>query len=111
MKPNLSASVWIAIACLWVQAFSPAMAGTPTSEVVDISAFGAIPGNQNDTTPAVVAALERCRVTHARKLVFPAGQYHFWPDRATEEYLFVSNNDEGAQAHCVFPVGAGWAGD
>ena len=101
MKPNLSASLWIAIVCLWVQAFTPAMAGTPTGDVVDISAFGAVPGNQSDTTPAVVAALAKCRATYARKLVFPAGRYDFWPDRATERYCFISNNDEGLK-HIAF---------
>ena len=87
--------MWIAIACLWVQSFSSALAGTLTGEIVDISAFGAISGNQSDTTPAVVAALEKCRATHASRLVFPAGRYDFWPDRARERYCFISNNDEG----------------
>jgi len=71
--------------------------------IMDISAFGARPGDQNDTTPAVVAALAKCRAMHASKLFFPPGRYDFWPDRATERYCFISNNDEGLK-RIAFPL-------
>ena len=48
----------------------------------------------SDTTLAVRRALEAARETGAQRLIFPTGEYHFWPDRAQERYLFVSNNDE-----------------
>ena len=71
------------------------MAEIQTGTAVDVSSFGAKSGDQSDTTPAVVAALAKCRATHASKLVFPAGRYDFLPDRARERYCFISNNDEG----------------
>ena len=48
----------------------------------------------NDTTLAVRRALEDARQTGEQRLIFPTGEYHFWPNRAQERYLFVSNNDE-----------------
>ena len=48
----------------------------------------------SDTTLAVRRALEVARTTGEQHLIFPTGEYHFWPDRAQECYLFVSNNDE-----------------
>jgi hypothetical protein len=62
--------------------------------VIDVTDFGAKAGG-SDTTPSVRAALEEIRKGKATKLVFPPGRYEFHPDRATEEYLFISNNDEG----------------
>lgn len=48
-----------------------------------------------DCTPAVREALMRCRAQGDRTLVFPPGRYDFWPDYASEDYFFISNNDEG----------------
>lgn len=56
-----------------------------------------------DSTPALRDALARCRESGASRLVFAPGTYHFHPDRATETYLFVSNNDEGLK-HIAFPL-------
>ena len=49
----------------------------------------------DDASLMVLDALRACRAGGARRLVFPRGVYHFRPDRASEHYLFVSNNDEG----------------
>jgi len=43
----------------------------------------------------VRAALAECRRFRSCKVVFPKGRYEFRPDLAYEEYLFISNNDEG----------------
>ena len=56
-----------------------------------------------DITPALRDTLARCRETRAARLVFAPGVYHFYPDRATEAYLFISNNDEGLK-HIAFPL-------
>ena len=70
--------------------------------VLDMAAFGARPDG-SDTTPAVRAAIEEIGRSHARKLVFPPGRYEFHPERAHEEYLFISNNDEGLK-RIAFPL-------
>ncbi|MEI6644995.1 MAG: right-handed parallel beta-helix repeat-containing protein [bacterium] len=63
--------------------------------VVEISDFGMKPGDGKDATPAVRAALEQCKASKADTLAFGPGRYDFFPERAVEEYGFVSNNDEG----------------
>jgi hypothetical protein len=64
------------------------------AEVLNIAAFGAKPDG-SDATPYVRAALEKIRQGNGHKLIFPPGRYDFWPDQAEEQYLFISNNDEG----------------
>lgn len=61
---------------------------------IDTAAFGA-KADGSDTTPSVRAALDEARRSKATKLTFPPGRYDFWPQNASEEYLFISNNDEG----------------
>ena len=56
-----------------------------------------------DATPGVRAALEQCRKDGIHRLAFAPGRYDFWPDRAGEKYLFVSNNDEGLK-RIAFPL-------
>ena len=70
--------------------------------VVDMAAFGA-KADGSDTTPSVRAALEKIRSGKATKLTFPPGRYDFHPERAPEQYLFVSNNDEGLK-RVAFPL-------
>jgi hypothetical protein len=48
-----------------------------------------------DATLMVYRALEKCKNDKIGKLIFPKGKYDFWPDLATEKYIFISNNDEG----------------
>lgn len=49
--------------------------------------------SKHSTELDIREALKHCRKVGAGKLVFPKGTYHFYPDLATEEYLFISNND------------------
>jgi hypothetical protein len=70
--------------------------------VLDMAAFGA-KADGSDTTPSVRAALDEARRSKAGKLTFPPGRYDFHPERASEQYLFVSNNDEGLK-RIAFPL-------
>ena len=70
--------------------------------VLDMAAFGA-KADGSDTTPGLRAALEKVRSGQATKLTFPPGRYDFHPERASEQYLFVSNNDEGLK-RIAFPL-------
>lgn len=65
--------------------------------------FGAISNDGMDDTPAVQAALKACEGSSPSRLVFGPGQYDFFPDRAPEQYCFVSNNDEGLK-RVAFPL-------
>jgi len=74
------------------------------AEVLSITAFGARPDG-SDTTPCVRAALEQIRQGKVDQLIFPPGRYDFWPDQAEEQYLFISNNDEGLKRIAFMLVG------
>ncbi|BDI28450.1 alpha-1,3-galactosidase B [Capsulimonas corticalis] len=65
--------------------------------------FFSVDTENNDATPAVRAALAAARAGGERRLVFPKARYDFWPDRAFEQYWFISNNDEGLK-RIVFPL-------
>lgn len=72
-------------------AVDPAAAQQSSINVAD---YGVTP-QQRDSTPSLIRALEACRLSGAKELLFPRGRYHFHPDFAEEEYLYISNNDEG----------------
>jgi hypothetical protein len=76
--------------------------GAREARTLDIAAFGAKPDG-SDTTPSVRAALAEIRKGGVAKLVFPPGRYDFHPERASEQYLFVSNNDAGLK-RIAFPL-------
>ena len=46
-----------------------------------------------DATDAVRNAVAYCHANHVSKIIFPKGRYDFWPDHASEKYIFTSNND------------------
>jgi hypothetical protein len=56
-----------------------------------------------DATPAIRRAIEACQLQNARKLVIPAGTYSFYPDKAIEKYVHISNNDDGLK-RIAFPI-------
>jgi hypothetical protein len=71
--------------------------------MANIEDFGICPGSGADAAPAVREALEFCKKSGDRRLIFPAGRYEFWPDKAAEHYLFISNNTEGLK-RLAFPL-------
>lgn len=69
---------------------------------INAADHGVLPDGSDATRP-LKAALAACAQSGAQRLVFPRGRYDFWPDCAEEEYLYVSNNDEGLK-RIVFPL-------
>jgi len=61
------------------------------------------PAVRADAIDAVRDALNLLPGSGAKKLVIPKDRYHFYPDTASEEYLFVSNNDASLKA-IAFPL-------
>lgn len=57
--------------------------------------YGVLPSTVTDATLGVSRALKACKNLSGSVLVFEKGEYHFWGDKACEEYFFISNNDEG----------------
>lgn len=70
---------------------------------MNIEEFSIRPDSGEDATLAVRDALEACRDRKDQSLIFPPGRYDFWPDKATERYLFISNNTEGLK-RIAFPL-------
>lgn len=71
-------------------------------ELVNIKDYGVVPGEQ-DATPGVLKALEECKKSITAELIFPKGEYHFYPDYGVDKYCFISNNDEGLK-RIIFPL-------
>src|SRR5882762_2502821 len=65
------------------------------AQSISIEKFGAVKDGGQDATPAVRKALAYIRHHPARRLVFPRGRYDFYPDLASEKYIYTSNNDDG----------------
>jgi len=57
--------------------------------------FSFQPNSGADATLALRGALSELSRRGGGLIKFSPGRYDFWPDRAFEKYLFVSNNDEG----------------
>ncbi len=83
----------------WISAFLVswmAVAGVQAATTLHVSAFGAKADDARDDTAAVRAAVEAVRKAGpGATLLFDPGCYDFFPGKAEERYLFVSNNDEG----------------
>lgn len=69
---------------------------------INVQDFGLFPGVA-DCTPGLIKALKSCKESMNAELVFPKGEYHFYPDFGIDKYCFVSNNDEGLK-RVIFPL-------
>ncbi|MDG0809806.1 hypothetical protein [Cohnella rhizosphaerae] len=70
--------------------------------IIRMEQFGAKPEQGFDNTLAVRSALDSCREIEGAVLVFPRGNYHFWPDKAVEKQLFISNHDQAGLRRIAF---------
>ena len=65
--------------------------------LMSLADFGVDPSGKTDSTEAVIRALEQAKKLRQQDLEkgitldFPKGVYHFYPDRAEERELYVSN--------------------
>jgi hypothetical protein len=65
---------------------------------VDLSDFihpDSLKSSSYDAALSIIAALEKCKDSKAKKLIIPKGTYRITPAYASEKYVFVSNNDAG----------------
>lgn len=83
----------------WISAFLMnclTVAGVQAATMLHVSQFGAKADDGVDDTSAVRAALQAVKKAGpGTTLLFDKGVYDFFPGKAEERYLFVSNNDEG----------------
>lgn len=72
--------------------------------IIHADQFGVKSGKGHDNTLAVIFALEHSRQFEQAELVFPKGEYHFYPDQAHEKQLFISNHDQEGLRRIAFPI-------
>ncbi|MDI4646388.1 right-handed parallel beta-helix repeat-containing protein [Cohnella hashimotonis] len=70
--------------------------------IIRMEQFGAKSEQGFDNTLAVRSALDSCKELEGAVLVFPCGNYHFWPDKAVEKQLFISNHDQEGLRRIAF---------
>ncbi len=71
------------------------LANGSQNRVINLADYLVKNGDRVDASFAVSQALADCKKNKAAKLIIPKGTYHFYPDMASEAYMFISNNDEG----------------
>ena len=74
---------------------------TPQQITINAKDYGL--NQEGDAVPALRRALEACVAQNATKLIIPKGTYNCYPDKATEKYLRISNNDNGMK-RILFPL-------
>jgi hypothetical protein len=91
------------------------------SILLDVRDHGARPNTTDDTIPAIQQALAKVEPGWAATIHFPAGEFHFYPDRSALKDYFLSNSDavnprrigiliEGRQGITIEGEGAGPSG-
>ena len=75
--------------------------GLLAQAVINAKDFGL--DETKDATTALLKALQSCRDLNAGKLIIPKGTYKFYPDKALEKYVHISNNDDGLK-RIAFPI-------
>ncbi|MDX2196307.1 MAG: right-handed parallel beta-helix repeat-containing protein [Cytophagales bacterium] len=56
-----------------------------------------------DATQDIYNALALIKINHIQKLIIKSGTYHFYPEKAFEKYVTVSNNDNSLK-RIAFPI-------
>jgi len=91
-------SQWLLIIGLII--FNSAIKASPKK--VNVASYG-VTSSGKDCTSGLIKALEVCKKIGNAELVFPKGEYHFYPDFGIDHYCFISNNDEGLK-RIIFPL-------
>ncbi len=81
--------------------FVVSLSANADGKIVNAADFGLT--QDGDAVPALRRALNACVQQGATKLIIPKGKYDCFPDRATEKYIRVSNNDNGMK-RILFPL-------
>ncbi|MDU0356427.1 right-handed parallel beta-helix repeat-containing protein [Paraglaciecola aquimarina] len=71
--------------------------------IIDVSQYGVTKNDGSDSTYQIRKILEMAKQQGATKIVFPKGKYDFYPDRAMQKNVYISNNDPGVK-RIIFPL-------
>lgn len=72
--------------------------------IINVNQFGIFPNTREDITLKVQNAIEHCREIGQAVLMFPKGEYHFWPDKAFEKLYYISNHNQSKTRKVAFPL-------
>ena len=78
------------IVLIWMLAFSFSLS-VSAQTVISVEDFGLKPNTFADVTAKVSEAIKTCKSGENTILVFPAGRYDFWPEKADKREFYVSN--------------------
>ena len=71
-------------------------------KMINVQEYGIYPGKREETTYLLRNLLNQIRCEEEVELVFPEGEYHFYPDEAEEILLFIPNHDEDTIKNVAF---------
>lgn len=101
---------YLLLCCFWIASTSGILSinGANASQakpakVIAVVDHGMIKDDPSDSTAKIIKLLIKAKKEGVKKIVFEKGRYDFYPDRAQEHYLYVSNNDEGLK-RVIFPI-------
>ncbi|WP_284216120.1 right-handed parallel beta-helix repeat-containing protein [Agaribacter marinus] len=76
---------------------------TVKRQSINVLDRGITANDRSDSTYKIIEIIEEAKKKGVTKIIFPKGRYDFYPTRAQEHYLFISNNDEGLK-RVGFPI-------
>lgn len=100
ISAKLTNGVFISVILCSFNAFALSSLG---EKVINVEEYGITKDDKSDSTLKIIRLIEQAKKNDAVKIIFPKGRYDFYPTRAKEQYLFVSNNDEGLK-RVAFPL-------
>ena len=69
----------------------PCLLSAQSKDTVYVSDFGAKPYSYENSLTKIQSAIEACKQTGAKVLVFEKGRYDLWPEGAMRKEYFISN--------------------
>lgn len=74
--------------------------------VIDVTDYGADPTGSADSAQAIIAAVEAAKEAEGATVIhFPEGEYHIYPDMASERELYISNTVGADQSYKMKKIG------
>ncbi|MGL5381108.1 NPCBM/NEW2 domain-containing protein [Clostridium sp.] len=74
--------------------------------VIDVSQFGADPSGRMDSASAIIEAIKYAKTIQGpKRIYFPEGEYHIWPEKTEKRELYISNTVGTNQAYKKKSIG------
>ena len=73
-------------------------------KIINIKDFGLEPNKKQDGSFSVLRAMQYCKTNKNTTILFPKGEYEFWPDLAYEKLYCISNHDGDELKRIISPL-------